>query len=449
MPLSTTNRHPMSYEKALSNLYDLQKYGIKFGLHNILTLLKKLENPHLSQRFIHITGTNGKGSVSSMIHSILSAAGYKVGLYTSPHLLDFSERMKINNNCIFKSEVIRLSELLFQIIEEERKTDTEFSPTFFEVITAMAFQYFFEQAVDYTILEVGMGGRLDATNAIDHPLVTIVTNVGLEHEEFLGDSIEKIAQEKFGIIKVNSVLVSGIEQDVLIKRLKDVNKERGISDYYQLGKDINYEKKRADKKGCLFDLRIRGKEYNDLEMSLLGSYQIMNASLAVGAIQGLRCKGVHIEDKDIYKGLKTTFWSGRMHLISHEPDILLDGAHNVPGALKLSENLLKLFEGQKKIFILAIMRDKNIKGILDILLPLAEVVIFTKANINRSATPEELSHILKGSLILNSQQTQYAIKETIVEAIDYARQLAKKNDLICITGSLFTVGETLAILGIK
>jgi dihydrofolate synthase/folylpolyglutamate synthase len=413
----------MSYQKSIAYLYGLQKYGIKFGLAKISKLLSCLDNPHKKLSFIHIAGTNGKGSTASCLASVLSKAGYKVGLYTSPHLTSFTERIKIGNREISRKDVDRLTQLL---INKANKID---SITFFEFVTAMALLYFAEKEVDLCILEVGMGGRLDATNVVS-PIVSIITNISKEHEYYLGNTILEIAKEKAGIIKKKSSLITGATQANVLtlfrKRCHNLQTE-----FYRLGKD--------------FALKIKNNNYSNyhginfnleaIKIGLLGDYQYNNAAIALAAIELLRMKNYHIGDKAIYRGLRDVYWPGRLEIVKKAPVVILDGAHN-PAAMKsLRKALLKNFNFKKLILVLGIMKDKNIKGMVREIVTYANKVILCKPNTDRAASPTSLAGIIKGYHVKH-----YKIDD-VKEATLYALSTAGQKDLICIAGSLFTVGE--------
>lgn len=412
----------MSYQKSIAYLYGLQKFGIKFGLAKISKLLSCLDNPHKKLSFIHIAGTNGKGSTAACLASVLSKAGYRVGLYTSPHLTSFTERIKIGNHEISRKDVDRLTQLL---INKARKID---SITFFEFVTAMALLYFAEKKVDLCILEVGMGGRLDATNVVS-PFISIITNISKEHEYYLGNTLLEIAREKAGIIKKKSSLITGATQANVLtlfrKRCHNLQTE-----FYCLGKDFSIKTRNnhSSYHGINFNLEV-------IKIGLFGDFQYNNAAIALAAIELLRMKDYHIGDKAIYRGLKDVYWPGRLEIVKKAPVVILDGAHNPVAMKSLRKVLIKNFNFEKLILILGIMEDKNIKGMLKEIVPYAHKVILCKPNMNRAASPTSLAGIIK---VYNVKH--YKVDD-VKEAILYALSTASKKDLICVAGSLFTVGE--------
>ncbi len=416
-----------SYKDALKYLYGLQKYGIKFGLNTTSNILNRLGNPHYGQNYIHIGGTNGKGSVSAMLESILTRAGFRVGLYTSPHLVRFTERFRINGKEIPADEVAGL------VNDVRAVMDPEEPPTFFEVTTAMALLYFARENTDISIIEVGMGGRLDATNVIN-PVLTIITNISLEHQFFLGNTISKIAYEKAGIIKRGVDLITGARQKKVSDYFKSVCHEKGAR-FWKLGKDFRFR----SKDGSFNYYGIRRK-IKDISISLRGGFQVRNACLSLCAVELLEEKGFKIADESIFKGLSSVEWPGRIHVFQKGPYIILDGAHN-PGAVReLSRVISKEFVYKRMILIIGVMEDKDIKEMLSGIVPVADHVIFTRPVYSRSAEPSHLLSASEGLFI------SHEVIGNIPDAIERAKEMAQSEDMILITGSLFTVGEALSHL---
>jgi dihydrofolate synthase/folylpolyglutamate synthase len=413
----------MSYQKSIAYLYGLQKFGIKFGLENISRLLSYLHNPHHKQTFIHIAGTNGKGSTAAFLSEILSQAGYKTGLYTSPHLISFTERIRINGRRISKKDVARLTDCI------KRKSAKIENITYFEFVTAMALLYFEEHRVDFSILEVGMGGRLDATNVV-RPLISIITNISKEHEFYLGNTLKKIAYEKAGIIKKNGLLITGATQTAV----RSVFKKKCHlleSTYYQLGRDFTctpYHKETFNYHGLHYNL-------NNIKLGIRGDYQVNNAALALAAVDILRNKHYHIEDKALYDGLRKVFWPGRLETVNTAPLVILDGAHNPEAMKNLRTALFNGFDFKRLILVLGMMEDKEIKKMMRALVPSAHQVVLCKPRMDRAATTRTLATTIK-DLNVNCHQI-----DDVKNATRHALTLAHATDLICITGSLFTVGE--------
>jgi dihydrofolate synthase/folylpolyglutamate synthase len=420
----------MSYKDAISYLYDLQWHGIKLELSNITSMMGLLGNPQSDLKAIHIGGTNGKGSTASIIASILSSSGYRVGLYTSPHLIDFRERIKVDGVEIGEKDVDELIREIRGLAEK-----AELKPTFFEFTTAMAFCYFSKMKVDLAVIEVGMGGRFDATNVIN-PLVSVITNVDLDHQEYLGPSISDIAYEKAGIIKSGVPLVSASDNQealsVISRRCTEVD-----SRLFLYGKDFYSD---GDYPSHFSYNGVKGK-YPSLESSLLGGHQMINVSCALAVAELLMEKGIDIREDGIREGLRSARWDGRLEVIQKEPLLFLDGAHNKSGAAALAKYLRSVKTGSRRlILVVGVMKDKDIGSILDQLIPVSNEVIITKADYHRSAGAELVKSFIKSGSI------PIRIEEKINDAIALAKSIANTDDIICVTGSLFVVGEAKACL---
>jgi dihydrofolate synthase/folylpolyglutamate synthase len=417
----------MSYKEAIDYLYSLQKFGIKFGLSKTSNLMKAMGDPHLEQKYIHIAGSNGKGSVAAMVESVLINSGLKVGLYSSPHLARFTERFRINKKEISEEDTAEL------VCELKGIIDPAHPPTFFEVTTAMALAYFAREKTDISIMEVGMGGRLDATNIIV-PVLSVITNISLEHQFFLGHRLIDIAGEKAGIIKNGVDLVTAVTQPVVIRRIESICAEKNAP-FWRIGKDVRY---RTTKSGL--DYYGFKRNLKDLETNLQGSFQKRNAALALAAIELLERKGFKISSQDITEGLKNILWPGRMHLFSRDPSIVLDGAHNPDAVRNLANSIRRDLSHDRLIIVLGVMEDKDLDSIVELILPVSDYVVCTSPDYYRSAKPGDLM----------KRVSEYGKKgeaiPSIPDAIRRARDLAGSRDMILITGSLFTVGEALSYL---
>jgi dihydrofolate synthase / folylpolyglutamate synthase len=460
----------MSYNDIVRYLYDLQLHGIKFGLNNITRLASELGNPQESFLSVHVAGTNGKGSTSAMIASILQHAGLKTGLFTSPHLLSFTERIRVNGEEIEEDEVISIT----QEIMEAASNLGDFSPTFFEAVTAMGFLHFARKNVDIAVIETGMGGRLDATNIV-RPIVSVITNIGFDHREFLGNTLREIAEEKAGIIKQGVPVVSSFHEPEAAGAIERRAAEKG-SELFLFGRDFSGTLKRADISGICFDYEdSMSSPIFDIVLPLAGEHQMQNASVAIKAFELLHTGGIiptgfnadsanHesvIYPACIKEGLKNTRWPGRLECINEEPAVFIDGAHNPAAAEALANALKKSYiEKYKKIIIiLGVMDDKDIKGLMKPLLPLASELICTSAACGRAATPEKIAEIA-----VASGYPDAGIAPTVREAVDMAMTSASGYALnasaptcrdgelpvlILVTGSFYVIGEAKELFGHK
>ena len=418
------------YQESIDYLYGLQKYGIKFGLNCTENLLARQGNPHHHLRCIHIAGTNGKGSTAAMLSSILKQHGLRVGLYTSPHLVRFTERFRISDEEVSPERILEIYSAVRQVVDDVEP------PTFFEMVTAMAFQYFAEEGVDWAIIEVGMGGRLDATNVI-RPQVSTITNVSFEHEEFLGSTLAAIAREKAGIIKNRVPVVTGASQP-LVQAILKATCLRLEAPLFRLGKDFRVRRNAESA------LRYEGLRWRfpSLDLNLLGWHQFHNAAMALATLEVLEKEGLlSLNPAAIQEGLLRIQWPARLEILQEKPLIVLDGAHNPHGAECLRNALKQAFPERRLHLVLGIMADKNIRGILSRLLPRAETAIFTQPKYARAADPETLRRLARPYI-----QRHYVIPDPRA-AIQQAKLLAGPDDLICITGSLYFAGEVKELFG--
>ena len=407
-------------------MYGLHRFGIKLGLSTIRKILQELGNPHKKFACIHVAGTNGKGSVASSLASILSQSGYATGLYTSPHLVSFNERIQINNRPISNEAVVDAYNVVTAVHHGRRE------PTFFEFATAMAFFEFGRQQVDWAVIETGMGGRLDATNIIT-PEVSIITNVSLEHQAYLGNTISLIAGEKAGIIKPRKPVITAVRQQSARQVVEKTAAEKKAP-LYRLGRDF---KVRRHQSGT-FTYYGRNCVWPDLQTALRGSHQADNAGLVLAACELLNEKNADLAIEDIKTGLATNYWPGRLETVSSEPLIILDGAHNRAAAENLARFLAANLTGRKLTLVIGILDDKPYEAMLKSLLPLAGRVVLTRAKIERALDPRKLMETAEN----------YPLERTIVsdvaEAVKHAIDTNPPGGAICIAGSLYVVGEAKA-----
>lgn len=420
------------YQESLDYLVNLTTFGFNFGLDRICELLGRLGNPERSLRVVHVGGTNGKGSTVAMIGRVLREAGYKVGVYTSPHLHDYRERMTINGQMIPKEKVIRKIERIRPHLEDMVANGFE-HPTEFEVSTAIAFLYFAEENIDFALIEVGLGGAIDSTNVVS-PLVSVLTNVGMDHMDYLGSDVVSIAKVKAGIIKPNSVAVTASENPEVIKVLRDQAKAMGVK-LWLVGEDVRFESKWSGELEQEFDLVGLHATYQKLRLCLIGYHQIVNAATAVTVCEVLQSEyGVNIPREAIYAGLREVEWPGRLELLSLKPKVLLDSAHNIDGARALAQ-ALPLYTRERLILCLGMLADKEREKVVTMLVPFADEVIITRPDSYRAGDWQALG-------ILAEQYVQ-PVKciEKPQEAVLYALGRLGENDMLCVTGSIYMLAD--------
>jgi len=409
-------------------------FGGKLGLSRVVRLLQLMGNPEKKFKSVIVGGTNGKGSTVAIIFSILREAGYKVGMFTKPHLSSFTERIIVNNKRIDEESVVKIIEEIRNKIEIMKKDLAFEHPTFFEVVIALTFRYFEQQKVDFAVLEVGMGGRLDATNVVD-PLVSVITNVSLEHTKILGDTVLKIANEKAGIIKQNGILITATEDDEVFSLFKKICEEKK-SKIYRVGQDITFEKLNSDISGQNFKVKSIFNDYENLYIPLLGDHQLVNACCAIAAVECLRFNDIIILPDIIEKGLRTVKWPGRLEIIQEKPLVVLDSAKDPLAMRKLKDAVQKNFKYKKLILVISISSDKDIHSMLSEIVPISDFVILTRHKVmKRAANPELLS------LMVEEYSKDFIVIDNVKDAVREALSRANKKDMILVTGSLFTVGE--------
>ncbi|MBN1271502.1 MAG: bifunctional folylpolyglutamate synthase/dihydrofolate synthase [Candidatus Aminicenantes bacterium] len=427
----------MNYEQCLAYLDSIQNLGIKFGLDNVRAILLALGNPHLEYPSLLVAGSNGKGSVCAMLARILELHGYRTGLYTSPHLIDLRERIRLNGRMVSRQCFCRNLTALKDCIDELIAKKILISvPTYFEMMTCLAFLCFKERKVNMAVLEVGMGGRFDATNVVT-PLVSVITTISGEHKKYLGDTLARIAFEKAGIIKPDVHVVCGVRHgeayDVIKKRAEELKAPFfGVFN----GKRRLETMKRGGK--FAFTYRSDSREYSFCP-SLRGEHQGRNAAIAVAAAEVL--SGIHekIPSETVVRGVESTLWEGRLEVYSQNPLVLLDGAHNEEGALAL-RNYIREFVSPPVILIFAVMRDKEIDLLADILFPLAKKVFLTSFPYFRAASPREI----KGRTKFHEK---IVLEPVVRRAVQRALHEAGPDGSVVVAGSLFLVGEVKRIWG--
>lgn len=421
-------------------IHGLNKFGMNFGLSRTERILELLGNPHKDIKLIHIAGTNGKGSTTAIINSILREAGYKVGMYTSPFIEEFGERIQINGEKIPNEALIRVvqkvKELIPVVIEEGFD-----SPTEFEFITCVMFKYFSEEKVDFGVIEVGLGGRLDSTNVIT-PLVSVITSISYDHMNILGEDIKAIALEKSGIIKDKIPVVVYPQEEEVLEIIEKVARERNASVIYTSKQEVQYidivhEKERS----CQIFKRINNEKEITYELPLLGEHQIYNCNTAISVIEVLKNKyEFEITEEKIVDGIKKVEWMGRMEILKRDPFVVIDGAHNIDGIRALNKNIKKYFNYKDKVLILGILADKQVDEMIrEICLDAKEVIAVTP-NSDRAELGEDLCNRISTFGVNTRYFSSYQ------EAYDYAYSKVKLEDLLIISGSLYMIGDMRKII---
>ena len=413
----------MDYQEALAYIDGVAWFGSRPGLSRVTELLHRLGDPQNRLKFVHIAGTNGKGSCAAMLASVLKTAGYKTGLFTSPYLFRFNERMQINgreiDNDILADVVTRVS-IPAEIMEDH--------PTEFELMTAAAMLWYAEEGCDIVVLEVGLGGRFDATNVISRPEVSVIMNIGLDHTKILGDTVEKIAAEKAGIIKAGCPCVLYQQSDsvtqVIRQRCGEVGAELHIADFSAIKTEFD------SLEGQVFT--YKGEAY---AIPLLGAHQLKNAAVVIETAETLRRRGWKLPHEDVEHGLYAVSWPARFEVVSDGPCFVVDGGHNPQCAQTVAENLKKYFPGCRRVLLIGVLADKDYKGLSEILAPEADEFVCVTPNSDRALPAEELAQVLR------PYGKPVTVCESIKEGVSAAIDAAGKDGMVCAVGSLYMVGE--------
>lgn len=430
----------MNYIEAMNYITQTAKFGSNLGLTRTMKILELLGNPHQGIKCIHIGGTNGKGSATAMINAILVEAGFKVGMYTSPYLEEFEERIQVNNINISKDD------LAFAVTEVAKAVEGVIAlgydhPTEFEIITCAMFLYFYTNKVDYAVIEVGLGGRLDSTNVIN-PLVSIITSISYDHMNILGDTLDKIAYEKAGIIKYETPVIVYPQEKESMEVINKVATKNHSKILCINKEDVKYLGMTSSSYGLNQNIEvITSKKSYKLELALLGQHQLLNCALAINAIEQLSVvENINIEEEIIINALRKVKWPGRLELLSTRPLVVMDGAHNIDGIIKLKDNVQKYFQYNNLIIIIGILADKQVDKILDAIIPLGNRIIAVTPHSDRASSAEELR--LK---ILRLNENCESIVE-YSEAYRKALSYCSEKDMILICGSLYMIGDMRKII---
>jgi dihydrofolate synthase/folylpolyglutamate synthase len=416
------------YEKIPGIAYTAANYDLR----RMEKLLQPLGNPHLGTKSVHIAGTKGKGSTAAMISQVLTTAGYKTGLFTSPHLHTLRERVRINDTMISEADFAALVTELKPIVESVNKQAAFGELTTFEILTAVVFNYFKKNRVDFQVLEVGLGGRLDATNVVK-PDVCVITSLSLDHIDILGNSMAKIATEKAGIIKAGCIVVNAPQVDEAAQVIKQACRQKQTK-LIQVGQDVTWHKTSGDLYRQALTVTTKSGHY-DLTIPLLGDYQLENAAAALAVIEALVSLGIGISFQNIEKGFSQVSWPGRLQILSREPTVVVDGAHNVYSINKLVGAVKEYFDYKMCFVIFGTSCDKDISGMVKELQPLSKHIIITSSSHPRAASIPSVAEKF------NTLGVKAMTVGNVTEALSKALALAKKTDLILITGSLFVVAE--------
>jgi len=430
------------YESLVRRLYSLEKRGMRLSLDGTRSLLRRLGNPEKGFSSILIGGTNGKGSTCSFVSSVLSSSGYAAGLYTSPHLVDFRERMRVSGRCIPREDAL---ELLGTVVPMGERG----GHSFFETLTAAAFRYFRDRKVPLVVAEVGLGGRLDSTNVLS-PLVSVITGISIEHSQILGSTLSAIAGEKAGIMRRGKPVVTAA-RGVALETIEN-RAERIRARVLRVGRDLRVTEKFVSRAGSVFSARLAASRAGtgtrssaDYFVALRGRFQIRNAGCAILTASCLRELAVQVDDSALERGLAEAQWPGRLEEWGWNPSFLFDVAHNPEAAANLSEALSTLYAGKSVIAVVGMVQDKDHAGFLKKLLPCVRHVVFTQADCDRALPAAELKdRTPPGATGVRT----WSIAPGVPDALDAALSMAGNDELVCVTGSFYTVGEAMKCLGI-
>lgn len=430
----------IDYEKLTQYKYNTSGFDLK----RMVEMMSFVGNPHKKRRCVHITGTKGKGSTSIIIASILKELGLKTGLFTSPHLIYLEERMKVNDRMISQKMFVELINRLKPFIDRIMVKTPALMPTFFEIVTAIAFLYFERKKADISVLEVGMGGRLDSTNII-LPEISVITPVGYDHTDRLGHTLDRIAYEKAGIIKEGVPVISSAQEPEALSVISKTCKEKNAR-LYLVGKDILINSIKVTKRNGIYgtgcEIQTWKNKYKNIFLPLVGRHQVENCATAIGSLEVLSENGtINIDNETVTSALANVKCPARIEVISKSPLIILDTAHTVSSMKILRESIKENFSFKKLIVVIGLSADKDIEGILKEIACVADGLILTRTGNPREAEPEQMAVTAK-----RFYHKKPMVIEDIDEALKEARRIAKKDDLICITGSFFLAGKMKTLL---
>ncbi|MBC2398244.1 bifunctional folylpolyglutamate synthase/dihydrofolate synthase [Clostridium tetanomorphum] len=423
----------MNYNEAMAYIENTAKFGSNLGTERTEKILELLGNPHKQLKCIHIAGTNGKGSTTTMITKILMEAGFKVGMYTSPFIEEFEERMQINGENIPKCDLAKIVTKVSEAVERVIELGYE-HPTEFEIITCAMFLYYYESKVDYAVIEVGLGGRMDSTNVIT-PLVSVITSISYDHMQILGDTLGKIAFEKGGIIKEKVPVVLYPQKKEAEEVIKKICEEKSSHLTLVSEDSVKYINKDLPNEYYQnFTVKTENNEY-EVQLSLLGTHQILNCSVVLHTIDQLIKQGINIKKEHIYKALKEVKWAGRLEIMSKNPLVVLDGAHNIDGITNLKNSVERYFKYNKMVLILGILADKQVEDMVRTITPMAYKVIAVTPHSYRAENSNILVEVIKKHNKNCESIDDY--EEAYKKALSYCNE----DDLVLISGSLYMIGD--------
>ncbi|KUO51567.1 MAG: bifunctional folylpolyglutamate synthase/dihydrofolate synthase [Desulfitibacter sp. BRH_c19] len=426
----------MNYQEALDYLRNLTTFGMNFGLDRILKLLELLGNPQKTLKVVHIGGTNGKGSTAAMLSSVLAESGYNVGMFTSPHIHSYRERFRINGEMISRENATALITFIKPLLEKMVQEGYE-HPTEFEVNTAMAFKYFQQEAVDLLVLEVGLGGEIDSTNVVNNPLLSIITNVAMDHMDYLGNSIKEIATVKSGIIKENRPVITGVDK---VEALEVIEQKSNSleSPLYILGRDFSYQTSSLGPEGSVFTVTGIKDNYPKINLPLLGEHQGKNLAMVLVAVELLQEMGFAKITKDtLLRGLQKVVWNARLEIFKKDPLIIIDVAHNVDGIMTLKDAVENIFPDYQLTLVIGMLADKEREKVVQIIAPLARRIVVTKPLSPRAGNWEQLKFLAE------KYCSEVLLEPNIGDALKIAltKVGSLPKEMIIITGSFYMVSE--------
>jgi dihydrofolate synthase/folylpolyglutamate synthase len=425
----------MNYNETREYIKNTAKFGANYGLSRTQKILEFLGNPEKKLKCIHVAGTNGKGSTTAMITEIIRDAGYKVGMYTSPFLMDFEERIQVDGKNISKEDLCEVVDELSKAVENVIALGYE-HPTEFEIITCAAFLYFYKKGVDYAVVEVGLGGRLDSTNVID-PLLCVITSISYDHMNILGNTLKDIAFEKAGIIKKNKSVILYPQEAESEKVVETVCKENNCDLIKVSSNSASFIKVQDNFQ--YIDIRTERDIYH-IKLSLLGKHQLLNCSTAVHCIEQLMNLGVKVTKENIENALSKVIWMGRLEVLQDKPTVVIDGAHNIDGIKNLSESIETYFKYDELVLILGILADKEVESMVELIAKKAKKVITVTPNSDRAELASDLEAIVK------KYNPNCESIDDYKKAVDKAKEYCNNNDLLLISGSLYMIGDMRKIL---